>query len=248
MRILITLALVLLPTLAMAQDITAVYQYHDGTKNRLYARGRQAYRMTTAQDSYMLIKNGTTYMCRKTDMGWRATDMSALARAYGGQGMSVGAQPTRSDVEVRYKNTGRTEMVAGFTGRVYDVSVYENDRLVRRDEVVTSTHSDVEALTEAWADMSRQMSRSMGNEPGLMEQVAQDPQAQRYGGILRYGDEMRLRLLEVKPLPVDFFDVPPLQQQGQPGTMPDSMPEEQPKSESERIQDTMNKVIDLFSN
>lgn len=250
MRILITalLCLLLLPAVAAAQDMTALYQYYDGTKSRLYARGHDAYRMATDKDSYMLVIGGKTYLCRKTENGWRSTDVHSLMRSHGGGSQAMQQTPAR--VDVRFRSMHRTERIAGYTGRVYELSIYENGKLTRRDEVVMSTHSDVVGLSRAWAEMSSAMAGSTANDAASMQSVALLEDTKRYGGILRYGDEMRLRELKLKALPVDFFDLPPQEEQwsNQPSTEPVTPEPDEPKSDAERIGETVNKIIDLFGN
>ncbi|WP_319582584.1 hypothetical protein [uncultured Pseudodesulfovibrio sp.] len=211
-RIVLLLCLVLaVPMAALAaSDIVATYKYTDGTMVTLCTRDAQHVRMDTSPTAYTLLSNGKVYsvncdsgQCQVYDIGAMASGMgSGLTSMFGG-----GSEP---EYEVRYEKTGKTESIAGYKGKVYNAVVFEDGKVVRRDEMVLSTHSNIKKITEAWIAMGEAMTQSMGQS---FQDSLDEAKKMGYGGILRYGDEMRLAKVSVRNLDAAYYELPTNAQQ-----------------------------------
>ena len=205
-----------------ASDIVATYRYADGTIVTLCTRDTRHVRMDTSPTAYTLLSGGKVYsvncdsgQCMVYDLEAVTASMAVgLTSMFGG-----GSEPA---YEVRYKKTGRTETVAGYTGAVYDTTVLENGKAVRRDEMVLSTHADVMKVTDAWMAMAEVLTKSMGQS---FCDALEEAGKRGFGGVLRYGDEMRLAKLSVRSLDAAYYELPAHADQaqaGQPAAQPDN--------------------------
>lgn len=206
-RFALFLILLACPALAHAGDIVATYHYQDGSTVVMSTRDAAHVRMDTGPDHYMLLKDNKVYAVSKSDGQWQYMDMDRMA----GMGSMFGQSAT-ADVEnmdVRYTKTSRREKIAGYTGTVYEAEVTDKGKLVRRDEVVMSTHSDIKRANQGWMALAERMSQSMGQESAqALKAVCDDAVAKGYGGVLRYGDEMRLVSLKKASLDASSYDLP----------------------------------------
>ncbi len=154
-------------------------------------------------------------------------DMGQLAQAgqqSGLQSLFGGGQQQAQEIEylANYEKTGKKEKIAGYTGVVYNVEVKEGDKVVRRDEVVLCTHSDIEKVNDAWMALGEKMSENMGDEMSKsLDKATREAKEAGYGGMLRYGDEMTLDSLKKMSLNDAYYQLPENAQQVQMGQMPD---------------------------
>jgi hypothetical protein len=204
---------VALPICAQAgSDIIATYKYSDGSMVTLCTRDSKHVRMDTSPTSYMLLSGNKVYSVSRDDNGiWHAMDMdqikgmgSSFTSMFGG-----GDEPTEYDV--RYEKTGKTEKIAGYTGTVYNAVVFENGKVTSRDEVVMSTHSNIKKLTKGWMAMASRMTNMNQSFDDSLEEASK----MGYGGMLRYGKDMRLSNLKVKNLKSSYYKLPSGTQQTQ---------------------------------
>ena len=211
----ICLSLVLPGSALAASDIVATYKYSDGNMITLVTRDKDHVRMDTSPTSYMLLSGGKVYSVNCEDGQCQAMDMGAMMN--GSLGSMFGGGNDETDYEVRYEKTGRTETLAGYKGTVYEAVTFENGKVVSRDEMVLSTHSNIKKLTEGWIAMAEVMTRSMGDS---FEDSLDEARKMGYGGVLRVGNEMRLHNLSVKNLSSSYYKLPSSTQQVQPQQMP----------------------------
>lgn len=213
-KFILLLCLVLaMPAAALAAaDIIATYKYADGTMVTLCTRDAQHVRMDTSPTAYTLLSNGKVYSvncdsgpCQVYDLGAMSSGMAAgMTSMFGG-----GSEP---DYEVRYEKTGKAETVAGYKGAVYNAVIFEDGKVVRRDEMVLSTHANIRKITDAWMAMADALTQSMGQS---FQDSLNEAKKMGYGGILRYGNEMRLVKLSVKNLDSGYYRLPANAQQVQ---------------------------------
>ncbi|WFS62683.1 hypothetical protein LF599_00570 [Pseudodesulfovibrio thermohalotolerans] len=207
-RLVLLLCLVLaMPAAALAaSDIVATYTYTDGAMVTICARDAKHVRMDSSPTSYTLLADGKVYsvnceegQCQVYDLGAMSAGMS------GGMTSMFGGGDSDPDYEVRYEKTGKTETVAGYKGTVYNAVIFENGKVFRRDEMVMSSHADIKKLTEAWMAMSEALTQSMGQS---FQDSLNEAKKMGYGGILRYGNEMRLARLSKKNLDASYYKLP----------------------------------------
>ena len=223
-------------TVFAADDIVATYVYKNGDKATLVTRDNQHIRMNVAPDNYMLLQKGTVYAVSKDEDGqWMAMDMSQMkALTAGGlAGLLTGAKtpmPSQDkEYTVKYEKTGKKEQIAGYTGVVYTAKTLEGGKIVSQDEVVLCNHDDLKKVNDAWAGIAVGMSDLMGEKTaGSIEKATKEANAAGYGGMLRYGDEMKLESLKKQALDNSTYEIPPDAEIMNIGAMP-GMPQGMPK-------------------
>lgn len=218
-KLLFLMCLVLaMPTTALAaSDIIATYTYSDGNKVTLCTRDSEHVRMDTSPTAYTLLSNGKVYSVTCEDGQCQAMDMGSMAGMAGGfSSMFGGGEATEYDV--RYEKTSKTEKVAGYTGTVYKAVVFEDGKVVSREDVVLSTHSNIKKLTDGWIAMAEVLTQSMGRS---FQDSMNEAKKMNYGGVLRYGDQMRLTKLSVKTLDSAYYQLPSGTQEVQAQQMPE---------------------------
>lgn len=213
-KLLVILCITLLvPAAALAaSDVVATYKYADGSMVTLCTRDASHVRMDTSPTSYMLLKGDKTYAVSRDDDGvWHAVDMDKM------KGMSMSGLTsmfgggTSPEYDVRYEKTGKTERIAGYKGAVYNAVVFEDGKVVGREEMVLSTHSNIKKLTDAWMAMASRMNKMNQCFGDSIEEAKK----MGYGGVLRYGNDMRLSKLQVTSLKSSYYSLPSGAQQVQ---------------------------------
>lgn len=200
----------LFPVQAFAGDVAAHFKNADGTTMTISARDTKHVRMDASPDAYTLLNGNKIYMISRDDDGtWNAMDMDQMA---GMMGMMGGSTEDASSYKAEYIDTGRTERIAGYKGKVYELEVTDNGKLVSRDEVVLSTHGDIKRINESYMAIAKQMSSIMTPD---MTKAFDDASSHGYGGMLRYGDDMVLQRLDKGPLGDNYFELPSNTQQVQ---------------------------------
>lgn len=194
-----------LPLVAGA-DISAVYEVDNGNNLTIHYRDADHLRMEMAPDQFMLVSDGTVYMVRKENGQWMAMDMSAMGRMM----KQMGRQAAESAPEIdpddySIEDTGRTETVAGYDGKVYQAVGPDGERT----EMVMSSHEDIRTLNRAWMALSGKMVKNMGGrqEEG-MESLFEQSAFKELGGALRVDDDMRLKSVSTDKRADDFFSLP----------------------------------------
>jgi len=201
---LITCILMLPATGWAASDVVATYAYADGGMVTLCTRDAAHVRMDTSPSSYMLLSGDKVYAVSRDDDGtWQVLDMDAMKQSGGGM-MSMFGGGSSAQYDVRYEKTGRTEKVAGYSGAVYTAVTYEDGKVVGREEVVLGTQAEIRKLTEGWTAMAARMS----NMARSFCDSVKEAKKTGYGGLLRYGDEMRLSKLQMKNLDAAYYTLP----------------------------------------
>lgn len=206
-RILIICMLLFFPCSVLAGDIVATWVHKDGSTMKLSTRDSDHIRMDVQPDSYTLVSGSKVYMISKSEGQWTATDMdemSGMMKMFGQQGSGQ-----TNKFKTTYKYTGRKEKIAGYKGKVYLVEVDNGAGSTQKDEVVFSTHSDIKKVNKAWMIIASKMSKMMGQGMAqAMEQSTKEAEKAGYGGLLRYGDDIKLQSLEKKSLSPSWYKLP----------------------------------------
>jgi hypothetical protein len=228
-NILIILILFFASSAVAATDIIATYKYQDGNMLTIVTRDKDHVRMDTSSTSYMLLKGDKVYSVSQDDDGqWMVMDLGQMASAASSSSFTSlfggGEQVVQEkEYSANYEKTGRKEKIAGYTGVVYNAEVKENGEIIRRDEVVLCSHSDIKKVNDGWSAIAAKMSENMGKEMAKsIEQATKEAKAAGYGGMLRYGDEMQLHSLKKMNLNVSYYDIPAGAQYVEMGQMPNS--------------------------
>lgn len=195
-----------------ASDIIATYKYSDGNMVTLCTRDSQHVRMDTSPTSYTLLSGGKVYSVNCDSGQCQVYDLGAMSKSMGSGFSSMFGGGSEPEYEVEYKKTGRSESQAGYKGAVYEAIVKEDGKVVSREEMVLSTHSNIKKITDAWMAMAEALTQTMGES---FQDSLEEAKKQGYGGILRYGNEMRLTKLTVKSLDRSYYALPANAQQAQ---------------------------------
>ncbi|MCK5162293.1 MAG: hypothetical protein KAQ72_01180 [Desulfobacula sp.] len=234
-------------TAIAATDIVATYKYQDGSMVTIVTRDSKHVRMDTSGTSYLLLDGDKVYSVSQDDSGqWMVMDMGQMKAATSGGFTSLfgGAETkTQEEYSATYEKTGQKEKIAGYTGVVYNIEVMEGGNIVRRDEVVLSSHSDLKKVNEGWSAIAAKMGESMGEEMAKsLEKATKEAKEAGYGGMLRYGDEMKLHSLKKMSLNVSYYRVPPGAQYVEMGQTP-NFPQ-QPNYNEQQDQDQQQQYQD----
>lgn len=256
--LLFTVLFLALPVSAQAaSDIIATYKYSDGSMVTLCTRDSQHVRMDTSPTSYMLLSGEKIYSVSRNDDGtWQAIDMDQMKSMGSGFTSMFGGGST-PDYEVRYEKTGKSEKIAGYNGNVYNAVVFEDGKVVSRDEVVLGQHSNLKKLTDGWMAVASRMT----NLGSSFEDCTSEAKKMGYGGMLRFGEDMRLASLKIKKLNSSYYKLPsntkqvkvqqPPQQQTSGGGLSDDakeIGEDAKQATKDEIKDSIrNTISDLFN-
>ncbi len=184
---------------------TMIIEYLDNNNLRMNFPGRES------SSGYMLIQNGKVYtvaMINGVPMVMDMGAMSKMASAFGGdQGGEKNQATGPLDYEVlEMKDTGRSETVAGFKGRVYQVKARGKNG-IHTEEVVLSDAPEVRAYTEAWQNAGKTMEQALQQGKTSTNDL-NDFMAKKGLGLLRYGKEFQVVSLDSKRPPAEHFKLP----------------------------------------
>jgi hypothetical protein len=208
MRYVITVLLALLPVSLWA-EVTGVYEVQGGKTMELSYKDGDHMRMSMPGGQFMLVNGDNTYMVRKQNEQWVAIDMAAMGKMMqqmrkqgGGQSPGQG-QPGSGDVD--FRDTGRTETVAGYEGSVYEVTGPEGET----SEIVLSDHEDIVALSRGWVEFTGNMTKQMGAvSEQMQDRMMSRSDIDKRGGILRAGDDMRIKSVSTDSKDSAYFELP----------------------------------------
>lgn len=207
MRGKILAVLAVLPMWSWAQ-ISGVYEIEGGQSLTLSYKDDQHMRMEMQKDQFMLVNDDKVYMVHKQGGQWTAMDMSKMGEMMKRMGQQAGqqaAEQAKEQGEPEFNDTGRTETVAGYEGKVYDVVSPDGER----NEMVLSKDDDIIALSRAMAQISGKMVKSMGMmDQQAFEDAISESEVEDMGGMLRVGDEMRLKSVSTDDKGDDHFELP----------------------------------------
>ena len=141
------------------------------------------FRMSAGEDTYMLALGDTLYSVSRMEDQWMVYDMSAMRALVGNTGSKhtqalIGADAKERDL----KNTGRTEVISGIQGTVYN---YYEPLTQHEVEIVLTDDPTLAEVTEKWMHFA-----------GLLSGVQSEDSAKRFAGkgILRSNDFRVIRL------------------------------------------------------
>ncbi|XXK29265.1 hypothetical protein ACMAZH_05815 [Arenicellales bacterium nBUS_45] len=152
--------------------------------------------MSAGKDTYLLALGDKLYSVSKMEDQWMVYDMSAMRALVGNAGSQhtqalIGADAQERDL----KNTGRTEVISGIQGTVYN---YYEPLTQREVEIVLTDDPILTDVTEKWVHFT-----------SLLSGVQSEDSAKRFAGkgILRSNDFRVIRLSK-GPANNDRFELP----------------------------------------
>ena len=194
-------------------DITATYQLTDNHRMSISVRDERHVRMDVAPDTFLLLKGDKTYSVRKDGKRWVAMDMAEMKNLFGGDmGYEEDYDEADEGGDVSIRDTGRTETIAGYRGKVFEV-VSDGEK----DEVVMTDHKDLVGITRGMNRLSLQNMNNMGMADDLSPDLLEKMFPAGYAGMMRQGRDMVLVSVDKSNKGSGYFDLPP-------GTVMEKMP------------------------
>lgn len=178
-------AAVLCATFAHA-ELKGSYELNQGKKKLdLYYLDDNHMRANLADKQQLVLKGSQSWLLHRQGEQWLAVDGDQAAALLNA---THGDQIKQDIGTAQLRDTGRKETVAGYAGKVYELSI-GNDI----SEVVLTDNPDVLALTNGWRTLALKLARSLGTERAaqLQQALAKIPQ-RGMGGLLRQGKDLTL--------------------------------------------------------
>jgi hypothetical protein len=189
-------------------DVTAVYKmtYRDG------GSGLQTIKYADKKHvrlDMMDVSNHETTMMKLGDKvymihGEVVQDMEELAGMMAMMGK--GSKKHADHAPLKYVDTGRTETIAGITGKVYSF-----EERGKRHEVVLAKNKDLQAAVLGLVELTKAMS-SVSSDKNAMGQAQEDASLKSMA-MLRLDDHIRLQSMNKKGISKSVFELPAKPQQ-----------------------------------
>jgi hypothetical protein len=197
---LILAAAVLLTVPAWA-DVTAVYAMAGGDQLRVEYRDAGNFRVGMGADNYQLMLDGHLYAVAEGQV-IDVEKISRQIRAVGADTFLAGLLgDATSDVptEVSVRPLGRQETVAGYQGEVYE-ALARTSNGEQRAELVVTDNAELQAVQDALMKVAKQAVAAVGAKSSPYAKPLEQVEQQRLGGLLRYGEDLRLVSLDHEPI------------------------------------------------
>lgn len=210
MRALIVVLALFLSAPFAWSDTVATWQLGDGTLSTLSIRDDQHIRIdTNEKDTYMLLIDRKVYLVHQENGQWSAVDMDQMAGLL--KNFSKGTDSSSSqNFRQKFRNTGRSETIAGYKGKVFEVETTDGTGKTKKDEIVLSSHPDIKKIQQGWVVFGGRMARMLGPDSAReLEQSLKSAEMKEHGGMLRYGKDMRLQKVEKPSLDLATYQLPP---------------------------------------
>lgn len=190
-------------------DITAVYAMAGGDELRVEYRDADNFRVGMGADHYQLMVGGHLYAVVEGQL-IDVESMSRQIRAVGADTFLAGLLgDATSDVptDVSVRSLGRQETVAGFQGDVYE-ALTRTSNGERRAELVVTDNPDLKAVQDALMKVAKETVAAIGAKSSPYARPLEQVEQQHLGGLLRYGEELRLVSLDRTPIAAGRIELP----------------------------------------
>lgn len=182
-------------------DVTAVYAMAGGDQLRVEYRDAANFRIGMGADNYQLMLGGHLYAVAEGQV-IDVEKISRQIRAVGADTFLAGLLgDATSDVptEVSVRPLGRQETVAGYQGEVYEALTRTSNGEQRADLVVTD-NAELQAVQDALMKVAKEAVAAVGAKSSPYAKPLEQVEQQRLGGLLRYGEDLRLVSLDHEPI------------------------------------------------
>lgn len=177
-------------TLTAHAELKATYQLHQAKQTLdLFYLDDNHLRANYADKQQLVLKDSESWLLHQQNGQWLAMDANqagALLKAARGNEIKAPTGP------VELRDTGRKEIVAGYTGHVFELIIGDH-----KSDIVLTDNPDVLALTNGWRTLAIKLSSSLGAEQSaqLQQALAKIPRS-GVGGLLRQGNDLTLVSVE----------------------------------------------------
>ncbi len=190
-------------------DVTAVYAMAGGDPLRVEYRDAANFRVGTDADNYQLMLDGRLYAVAEGQV-IDVEKISRQIRAVGADTFLAGLLgDATSDVptDVSVRPLGRQETVAGYQGDVYE-ALARTSNGEQRAELVVTNNPDLKAVQDALMKVAKETVAAIGAKSSPYAKPLEQVEQQRLGGLLRYGEELRLVSLDRTPIAAGRIELP----------------------------------------
>lgn len=190
-------------------DLTAVYDLGGGDQLRVEYLDAANFRVGTDAENYQLMLDGRLYAVAQGQV-IDVEKVSRQIRAVGADTFLAGLLgDATSDVptDISVRPLGRQETVAGYTGDVYEAVARTSNGEQRADLVVTDD-ANLKAVQDALMKVAKDAVAAVGAESSAYTRPLQQVEQQGLGGLLRYGEDLRLVSLDHTPIPAGRIRLP----------------------------------------
>ena len=190
-------------------DLTAVYALAGGEQLRVEYRDAANFRIGTDAENYQLMVDGRLYAVAQGQV-IDVQKVSRQIRAVGADTFLAGLLgDATSDVptDVSVRPLGRRETIAGYTGEVYE-AVARTSNGEQRAEIVVADDADLKAVQDALIKVAKEAVAAVGAASSAYARPLQQVEQQHLGGVLRYGDDLRLVSLQRTPIAAGRIALP----------------------------------------
>ena len=190
-------------------DITAVYAMAGGDELRVEYRDAGNFRVGTDADHYQLMLDGHLYAVAQGQV-IDVEKISRQIRAVGADTFLAGLLgDATSDVptDVSMRPVGRQETVAGYRGEVYE-ALTRTSNGEQRAELVVADDAELQAVQDALMKVAKDAVAAVGANASPYAKPLEQVEQQRLGGLLRYGEDLRLVSLDRAPIATGRLALP----------------------------------------
>lgn len=182
-------------------ELKGSYQIDQKKSLDLYYLDDQHMRVDIANQNQLVLKNSQSWILHRQGDQWLGVDADQAAAVL----KSTHGNELQKDIgPVELRDTGRTETVAGYKGKVFELQAGDN-----RYELVLTDNPDVLALTNGWRKLALRLSQSLGAEQTQKLQQALSKIPERgMGGLLRQDNQLVLTAV-AKNIKASDVDMPP---------------------------------------
>lgn len=200
MKKLFVAAMALLASTSALADITATYKIREGGDLTISYRDDNHVRMDVPGNGYALLIGEKLYLVSQEGGQWIATDLSQMQGLMANMPFSSSAPGReKSQSDFSFVDTGKEEVVAGYTGSVFEVTQKDSGK---RHQVVLTDHDDVVDLYKGLLGVTQKIIQSLGAGSGMPDLPAVR------GGLLRRDADIVLTSLDKSDKGKNYFALP----------------------------------------
>lgn len=182
-------------------ELKGSYQIDQNKPLDLYYLDDQHMRVDIANKNQLVLKNSQSWILHRQGDQWLGVDADQAAAVL----KSTHGEELQKDIgPIELRDTGRTETVAGYQGKVFELHAGDNHY-----ELVLTDNPDVLALTNGWRKLALKLSQSLGAaQTQKLQQALSKIPDHGMGGLLRQDKQLVLTAV-TKNINRSDVDMPP---------------------------------------
>ncbi|HEX4871327.1 MAG TPA: hypothetical protein VFV27_03350 [Nevskiaceae bacterium] len=182
-------------------------EYDDAGRVRIDPLGE------AAGQGYLVVREGKAYSVARVEGQLMVMDMGAMMKMMGGLMAQQGLQAPKLGSEgmvrlLSLEDAGRSETVAGLSGRVHTLRYVDAQGKTREETLVLSADARVRALSAAMIAMGEVMTRLAATPPQPGADALAAELKSRGQGLLRFGSQFAVVRLSADTPAASRFELP----------------------------------------